>query len=122
MSNQPYEGRREGYDPYQQPQGHPSQEPQQHADWPQHTQQWEGRTWETQAQAPVQEADASYPPPQGYQTYGESQGYGGVAGATLPPEAPAQPWNPDHAPAAAARRTRPAPAGRSVTAGPCPRA
>ncbi|MER5395870.1 hypothetical protein [Streptomyces sp. NPDC002599] len=100
MSNQPYEGRREGYDPYQQPQGHPSQEPQQHADWPQHTQQWEGRTWETQAQAPVQEADASYLPPQGYQTYGESQGHGGVAGATLPPEAPAQPWNPGHAPAA----------------------
>jgi hypothetical protein len=100
MSNQPYEGRREEYDPYQQPQGHPSQEPRQHADWPQHTQQWEGRTWETQAQAPVQEADTSYPPPRGYQTYGESQEYGGVAGATLPPEAPAQPWNPDHAPAA----------------------
>ncbi|MFD5634552.1 hypothetical protein ACFWJM_10470 [Streptomyces sp. NPDC127077] len=100
MSNQPYEGRREAYDPYQQAQQHQSQEPQQQADWPQHTQQWEGRTWETQAQAPVQEADTSYPPPQGYQSFGEPQGYGGVAGATLPPEAPAQPWNPAHAPAA----------------------
>ncbi|MFF3890917.1 hypothetical protein [Streptomyces sp. NPDC001914] len=95
MSNQPYEGRREAYDPYQQQ----HQEPQQQADWPQHTQQWEGRTWETQAQAPVQEADSSYLPPQGYQNYGEPQGYG-RAGAALPPEAPAQPWNPAHAPAA----------------------
>ncbi|MEU4172290.1 hypothetical protein AB0F46_36075 [Streptomyces sp. NPDC026665] len=94
MSNQPYEGRREAYDPYQQQ----HQEPQQQADWPQHTQQWEGRTWETQAQAPVQEADSSYLPPQGYQNYGEPQGYG-RAGAALPPEAPAQPWNPAHAPA-----------------------
>lgn len=94
MSNQPYEGRREAYDPYQQQ----HQDPQQQADWPQHTQQWEGRTWETQAQAPVQEADSSYLPPQGYQNYGEPQGYG-RAGAALPPEAPAQPWNPAHAPA-----------------------
>ncbi|MET8098880.1 hypothetical protein ABZV29_20695 [Streptomyces sp. NPDC005236] len=99
MSNQPYEGRREGYDPYQQPKQH--QEPQQGADWPQHTQQWEGRTWETQAQTPVQEADPSYLPPQGYQTYDEPrQGYGAAAGTALPPEAPAQPWNPQHAPAA----------------------
>ncbi|WRZ92082.1 hypothetical protein OHB54_25280 [Streptomyces sp. NBC_01007] len=102
MSNQPYEGRPEGYDPYQQPQPQRPrpQEPQQQPDWPQHTQQWEGRTWETQAQTPVPAADASYPPPQGYQTYGEPQGYGGVVGATLPPEAPAQPWTPAHAPAA----------------------
>ncbi|MFD8736766.1 hypothetical protein ACFV06_17880 [Streptomyces sp. NPDC059618] len=94
MSNQPYEGRREAYDPYQQPQAH--QEPPQGADWPpqQHTQQWEGRTWETQAQAPVQEADPSYLPPQGYQTYSEPQGYGGAVGAALPPEAPAGAWNP----------------------------
>ncbi|MEU4086654.1 hypothetical protein [Streptomyces aureus] len=97
MSNQPYEGRREAYDPYQQPGTH--QEPQQGADWPQHTQQWEGRTWETQAHAPVQEADPAYLPPQGYQTYGEPQGYGGGAGAALPPEAPADPWNPAGAPA-----------------------
>ncbi|MEU6276096.1 hypothetical protein ABZ871_27335 [Streptomyces populi] len=99
MSNQPYEGRREAYDPYQQPGAR--QEPQQGADWPQHTQQWEGRTWETQAQAPVQGADPSYLPPGGYQAYGEPQGYGGVAGAALPPEAPERPWNPEGAPAAA---------------------
>ncbi|MFI0963822.1 hypothetical protein ACH4S8_20765 [Streptomyces sp. NPDC021080] len=100
MSNQPYEGRREAYDPYQQPQAH--QEPPQGADWPQqHTQQWEGRTWETQAHAPVQETDPSYLPPQGYQTYGEPRAYDGVAGAALPPEAPAGSWNPAHAPAAA---------------------
>ncbi|MFF3450983.1 hypothetical protein ACFYXJ_28005 [Streptomyces sp. NPDC002667] len=108
MSNQPYEGRREAYDPYQQPH---HQEPPQGADWPpqQHTQQWEGQTWETQAHAPVQQADPSYLPPQGYQTYDEPQGYGephayrepqgygGAVGAALPPEAPAQPWNPAHA-------------------------
>ncbi|MFB7248194.1 hypothetical protein CW362_27600 [Streptomyces populi] len=97
MSNQPYEGRREAYDPYQQPQAH--QEPRQGADWPQHTQQWEGRTWETQAQAPVQGADPSYLPPQGYQAYDEPQGYGGAAGTTLPPGAPERPWDPEHAPA-----------------------
>ncbi|MFE1288793.1 hypothetical protein [Streptomyces sp. NPDC058751] len=96
MSNQPYEGRREGHDPYQQAQHHQSQEPQQHADWPQHTQQWEGRTWETQAQAPVQEADPAYLPPQGYQTYDEPQGYG-AAGASRSPEAPVPPWHEDHA-------------------------
>ncbi|MFJ6832898.1 hypothetical protein [Streptomyces sp. NPDC091209] len=107
MSNQPYEGRHEGYDPYQQPQ-QPQRDPQQQPEWPQHTQQWEGRTWETQAQPPVPAADTSYLPPQGYQTYGEPQGhqgYGepqgyGAAGAALPPEAPAQPWNPAYAPAA----------------------
>ncbi|MEU0435903.1 hypothetical protein ABZ153_30505 [Streptomyces sp. NPDC006290] len=96
MSNQPYEGRHEGHDPYQQPQ---QQEPQQQPEWPQHTQQWEGRTWETQAQTPVPAAD-TYLPPQGYQTYSEPQGYGGVVGAPLPPEAPAQPWTPAHPPAA----------------------
>jgi hypothetical protein len=99
MSNQPYEGWPEGYDPYQQPQ-QPQRDPQQQPEWPQHTQQWEGRTWETQAQPPVPAADTSYLPPQGYQTYGEPQGYGGAVGAALPPEAPAQPWNPAHAPAA----------------------
>ncbi|MEV8037141.1 hypothetical protein [Streptomyces sp. NPDC086182] len=98
MSNQPYEGRREGFDPYQQPQQPQHQEPQQQPEWPQHTQQWEGRTWETQAQPPVAASDTSYLPPQGYQTYGEPQGYGGAVGVPLPPEAPAQPWTPGHAP------------------------
>ncbi|MET9410478.1 hypothetical protein ABZX90_32695 [Streptomyces sp. NPDC002935] len=106
MSNQPYEGRYEGYDPYQQqpPQQKSRREqerqPQQQPEWQQHTQQWEGQTWETQAQTPVSSSDTAYLPPQGYQPYGEPQGYGGVVGEPLPPEAPAGPWTPAHAPAA----------------------
>ncbi|MEU8648753.1 hypothetical protein [Streptomyces sp. NPDC048737] len=72
---QPYEGDRypQGYDPYQQ------QAPQQ--EWPgrqeygyedpqahlQHTQQWQGQTWETSVQPPVAAADpaeTAYLPPQ----------------------------------------------------------
>ncbi|MFC9846057.1 hypothetical protein ACFWFF_21620 [Streptomyces sp. NPDC060223] len=96
MSNQPhdpqYQPPYEGYDPYQQPAPGP--------DWQQHTQQWEGQTWETQTHAPVASApDTAYLPPQGYQqAYGapQGQGYGepsayGYAAATpahqpLPPE------------------------------------
>lgn len=102
MSNQPYEGRHEAYDPYQQPQQQPQQqEPQPQPEWQQHTQQWEGRTWEAQAHTPVPAADTAYPAAQGYQAYDEPQGYGGAVGAALPPEAPARPWAPEHAPAAA---------------------
>ncbi|MGW3814971.1 hypothetical protein [Streptomyces sp. NPDC005046] len=109
MSNQPYEGQYEGYDPYQQPQQQPQQQqsqrqsqqqPQQQPEWQQHTQQWEGRTWETQAQTPVSAADTAYLPPQGYQTYDEPQGYGGAAGEPLPSETPARPWTPEHEQAA----------------------
>ncbi|WP_406366095.1 hypothetical protein [Streptomyces sp. NBC_00645] len=107
MSNQPYEGQYEGYDPYQQPQQQQQpqrqsqrQQPQQQPEWQQHTQQWEGQTWETQAQTPVSAADTAYLPPQGYQSYGEPQGYGGAVGDPLPPEAPEQPWTPEHAQAA----------------------
>ncbi|USQ89098.1 hypothetical protein NFX46_38350 [Streptomyces phaeoluteigriseus] len=75
MTDQPYEGQYpQGYDPYQQ------QPPQQ--DWParqqpygyedpqahlQHTQQWQGQTWETSVQPPVTAADpaeTAYLPPQ----------------------------------------------------------
>ncbi|MFD9461321.1 hypothetical protein [Streptomyces sp. NPDC060027] len=128
MSNQPYEGQYEGYDPYQPPQQQQpqsrqqppqqqqpqsrqqppqqqqpqsrQQQPQQQPEWQQHTQQWEGQTWETQAQTPVSAADTAYFPPQGYQPYGEPQGYGGAAADPLPPAAPAQPWTPEHAQAA----------------------
>ncbi|MFF3613809.1 hypothetical protein [Streptomyces sp. NPDC002580] len=113
MSNQPYEGHYEGYDPYQQPQQPQqepqqqsrrprpqSQEPQQQPEWQQHTQQWEGQTWETRAQAPVPAADTAYLPPQGYQTYGEPQGYAGPVGEALPPEAPERAWTPPREPAA----------------------
>ncbi|MFD5265191.1 hypothetical protein [Streptomyces sp. NPDC058335] len=78
MTDQPYEGQYpQGYDPYQQAQ---PQAPQQ--DWParqqpygyedpqahlQHTQQWQGQTWETSVQPPVAAADpaeTAYLPPQ----------------------------------------------------------
>jgi hypothetical protein len=98
MSDQPYEGRYEGqyegYDPYPQPQQQrPQQRPQQQQqppqqpEWQQHTQQWEGQTWETQAQPPMPAADTTYLPPRGYQAYPEPQTYGTV-GQPLPQEAP----------------------------------
>ncbi|OQD55954.1 hypothetical protein BM536_016205 [Streptomyces phaeoluteigriseus] len=80
MTDQPYEGQYpQGYDPYQQqpPQQQPPQQ-----DWParqqpygyedpqahlQHTQQWQGQTWETSVQPPVTAADpaeTAYLPPQ----------------------------------------------------------
>ncbi|MET7385663.1 hypothetical protein ACFYPT_29670 [Streptomyces sp. NPDC005529] len=110
MSNQPFEGRYEGqyeeYDPYRQPQQESQderspQEGQQQGqgqpDWQQQTQQWEGRTWETQTHPSVPAADTAYLPPQAYPAYGEPQGpqgYGGAVGDPLPSEAPAQPWTP----------------------------
>ncbi|MGW3290384.1 hypothetical protein ACWDR3_37690 [Streptomyces sp. NPDC001002] len=75
MTDQPYDPRYQGYDPYQQ---QPQQEqPQQQ--WPgqqgyedphaaqQYTQQWQGQTWETQVHQPVPPAapaDTAYLPPQ----------------------------------------------------------
>ncbi|MGW4874439.1 hypothetical protein [Streptomyces chartreusis] len=89
MTNQPYEGENEGYDPYrrQAPQGWPGQ--QQPYDDPQaaqqYTQQWQGQTWETQVHQPVTPAPAeetAYLPSQnatagpyaGYQDAGQYQG------------------------------------------------
>ncbi|MFH8701786.1 hypothetical protein [Streptomyces chartreusis] len=89
MTNQPYEGDHEGYDPYrrQAPQGWPAQ--QQPYEDPhaaqQYTQQWQGQTWETQVHQPVTPAPAeetAYLPPQnpaagpyaGYQDAGQYQG------------------------------------------------
>lgn len=106
MSNQPYDPQYEppyeGYDPYQQTPPHQQPAPPQ-PDWQQHTQHWEGQTWETQTHAPVVSApDTAYLPPQGYQQaygdpqvqgHGEPQVYGGYAAApdaqSLPPEAAA---------------------------------
>lgn len=105
MSNQPYEppyepsydSPYEGYDPYQQPQQpqqpqHPQQpeQPAPQPEWQQHTQQWEGQTWETQAHVPVSAADTAYLPPQGY----------GTVGQPLPPETPGYGWTPAPEPAA----------------------
>jgi len=91
MSNQPYEPQYEGYDPYQQAQQQHQQPQQQHQpapqpDWEQHTQQWEGQTWETQTHAPVvPAADPAYLPSQGHQqAYVEPQVYGGPQGHGAP--------------------------------------
>ncbi|MFJ6086579.1 hypothetical protein ACIQI8_34860 [Streptomyces sp. NPDC092369] len=81
MTDQPYDPRYQGYDPYQQqPQ---QQQPQQQ--WPgqqgyedphaaqQYTQQWQGQTWETQVHQPVPPAapaDTAYLPPQTPPAYG----------------------------------------------------
>jgi hypothetical protein len=63
MTDQPYEGPYQGYDPYQQPQ--PQEPPQA---WPAdqgYTQQWQGQTWETQLhQQPVSTTETPYLPPQ----------------------------------------------------------
>ncbi|MFI6546195.1 hypothetical protein ACIBO9_23395 [Streptomyces prunicolor] len=91
MSNQPYEGYGEGYDPYaqqQQPQQAPAQvQPQAPAQaWPghqqayddpqaaqQYTQQWQGQTWDTQVQQTRPAAsDLAYFPPQNYQAAAQS--------------------------------------------------
>lgn len=96
MSNQPYEppyepsydSPYEGYDPYQQPQQ--PQQPAPQPEWQQHTQQWEGQTWETQTHAPVTAADTAYLPPQGY----------GTVGQPLPPETPGYGWTPAPEPSA----------------------
>ncbi|MEU0412260.1 hypothetical protein ABZ307_31165 [Streptomyces griseorubiginosus] len=78
MTNQPYEG----YDQYPQ-QGWPAHADQGHEDpqsAQQHTQQWQGQTWETQIHTPVQAApETAYLPQQGYE--GDPQAYGTVQGA-----------------------------------------
>ncbi|MGW3263572.1 hypothetical protein [Streptomyces sp. NPDC001056] len=117
MTDQPYQGGPyEGYDPYQQGAPAPGRQ-----DWPGHpsaqggydpqdTQQWQGRTWETQTHAPVQAADATaYLPPvtdhpgRGYQQEHQQQAYQqyqpgfagsqgqGFTGAQAQPQPMAQP-------------------------------
>ncbi|MEU6092973.1 hypothetical protein ABZ865_40720 [Streptomyces sp. NPDC047085] len=93
MSDQPYQGgpyeggSYEGPDPYQQ------QAPQAPEAWPgrpqhqgyegydqQHTQQWQGQTWETQTHASVQApADPAYMPPQEAYQQQPAAEYGGQA-------------------------------------------
>ncbi|MCH0572370.1 hypothetical protein I3F60_24490 [Streptomyces sp. MUM 136J] len=81
---QPHQARPEPYDgqdPYAQQQGWPAQEQwSQQQGWPQqsqapgedplqHTQQWQGQTWETQLQQPVaapESTETAYLPPQGH--------------------------------------------------------
>ncbi|MEV6838531.1 hypothetical protein AB0N17_29150 [Streptomyces sp. NPDC051133] len=87
MSDQPYQGGPyEGYDPYQQqpaPQDWPGHDPyaQPGGYDPQSTQQWQGRTWETQTHAPVQSpmqaqgAETAYLPQHQYQQPPQAQPY-----------------------------------------------
>ncbi|WP_020140203.1 hypothetical protein [Streptomyces sp. 351MFTsu5.1] len=76
--NQPYEG----YDQYPQ-QGWPAHADQGYEDpqaAQQHTQQWQGQTWDTQLHTPAQAApETAYLPQQGYE--GDPQGYGTDRGA-----------------------------------------
>ncbi|MFF7950382.1 hypothetical protein [Streptomyces griseorubiginosus] len=76
--NQPYEG----YDQYPQ-QGWPAHADQGREDpqsAQQHTQQWQGQTWDTQLHTPAQAApETAYLPQQGYE--GDPQGYGTAQGA-----------------------------------------
>ncbi|MEV5882539.1 hypothetical protein AB0L74_07455 [Streptomyces sp. NPDC052020] len=93
MTNQPYDQPYEGYgapDPY----GHQAATPPQSA-WPgqqayddphavEHTQQWQGQTWETQLQPPIPAEETAYLPPQGQQEppgtgTGTGTGYGAPA-------------------------------------------
>ncbi|MDV9177108.1 hypothetical protein R6V09_44145, partial [Streptomyces sp. W16] len=102
MSNQPYEGYGEGYDPYAQQQ-QPQQAQQQQAQaWPghqqqayedpqaaqQYTQQWQGQTWDTQVQQSRPSAsDLAYFPPQNYQAATPSYDPHAQAPVTAPPAA-----------------------------------
>ncbi|WP_330265979.1 hypothetical protein [Streptomyces griseorubiginosus] len=87
MTNQPYEG----YDQYPQ-QGWPAHADQGHEDpqsAQQHTQQWQGQTWETQIHTPLQAPpETAYLPQQGYdgdpRNYGTPQGAGGYGAAAQP--------------------------------------
>ncbi|MEU0422916.1 hypothetical protein ABZ235_04750 [Streptomyces canus] len=76
MTNQPYED----YEQYPQ-QGWPAQQAYDDAQAAQqHTQQWQGQTWDTQMHRPVQSApETSYLPQQDYE--GRPQGYGPPQGA-----------------------------------------
>ncbi|KUM67864.1 hypothetical protein [Streptomyces griseorubiginosus] len=84
MTNQPNQPNRpyEGYEPYPQ-QGWPAHADQGHEDpqsAQQHTQQWQGQTWDTQLHTPAQPApETAYLPQQGYE--GDAQGYGAYGSA-----------------------------------------
>ncbi|MEU6353536.1 hypothetical protein ABZ896_30130 [Streptomyces sp. NPDC047072] len=68
---QPYEG----YPPYPQQQGWPAQQGYDEAQGDrQHTQQWQGQTWDTQVHTPAAPEQA-YLPPQGYGADPRQQGY-----------------------------------------------
>ncbi|MFI9806656.1 hypothetical protein ACIHEJ_20240 [Streptomyces sp. NPDC052301] len=109
MSDQPYQGGPyEGYDPYQQqpaPQNWPGHDPYAQPGYdPQATQQWQGRTWETQTHAPVQAqgAETAYLPQHQYQQPPQAQQYAEPQQAQYAPQPQPEP--------AMARAQGPAPA------------
>ncbi|MFI2203629.1 hypothetical protein ACH47Z_23195 [Streptomyces sp. NPDC020192] len=112
MSDQPYQGPYDGYDPYQQQQQQqqwPGYEQQQYGQYdPQMTQQWQGQTWETQthAQTPVQtyEAQQQYQPYQ--QPYQQQYAQPVQAPDVAPEVAPEPEEAPEYGPATLAGNSR----------------
>jgi hypothetical protein len=93
MTDQPYQGQ-QPHQPFEGHEGYDAQVwPGQHQQG-EHTQQWQGQTWETQLQPPVPAEETAYLPPQGDGAYGG--GYGGQAyGAQqYQPQPQPQPYQP----------------------------
>ncbi|MER6674439.1 hypothetical protein [Streptomyces sp. NPDC000983] len=101
MTNQPYQGGYDAYDPYGQQAQAQGQGWQQGYEDPQaaqhYTQQWQGQTWETQVQPPVAQAETAYMPQQGAPEQGMPQQGHEPYAAGPPPHVPA----PEPAPAPA---------------------
>ncbi|MCG8966800.1 hypothetical protein [Streptomyces sp. CL12-4] len=94
MTDQPYQGH-QPHQPHQPYEGHEGYDAQV---WPgqhqqgEHTQQWQGQTWETQLQPPVPAEETAYLPPQGDGAYGG--GYGGQAYGAQQYQPQPQPYQP----------------------------
>ncbi|MFF8878890.1 hypothetical protein [Streptomyces flaveolus] len=91
MTDQPYQGQ-QPHQPYEGHEGYDAQVwPGQHQQG-EHTQQWQGQTWETQLQPPVPAEETAYLPPQGDGAYGG--GYGGQAYGAQQYQPQPQPYQP----------------------------
>ncbi|MFJ3208918.1 hypothetical protein [Streptomyces flaveolus] len=94
MTDQPYQGH-QPHQPHQPYEGHEGYDAQV---WPgqhqqgEHTQQWQGQTWETQLQPPVPAEETAYLPPQGDGAYGG--GYGGQTYGAQQYQPQPQPYQP----------------------------
>ncbi|MEV5660068.1 hypothetical protein [Streptomyces flaveolus] len=91
MTDQPYQGQ-QPHQPYEGHEGYDAQVwPGQHQQG-EHTQQWQGQTWETQLQPPVPAEETAYLPPQGDGAHGG--GYGGQAYGAQQYQPQPQPYQP----------------------------
>ncbi|MFD8274237.1 hypothetical protein [Streptomyces flaveolus] len=91
MTDQPYQGQ-QPHQPYEGHEGYDAQVwPGQHQQG-EHTQQWQGQTWETQLQPPVPAEETAYLPPQGDGAYGG--GHGGQAYGAQQYQPQPQPYQP----------------------------